>query len=201
MKRTHKIIAGLILAAGIGSVTLVQARGPGGWGCDGMGPTGAGPMSGQGMQGGQAGPRGMRAGMRFDPAQRAERHLNYLKSELKLTAEQEPLWQAFAEKAQAEAGQGFQAMRSQATDVNLTAPERMAKMQKLMQERVDAMAGVHERFNRLYAALTPEQQKVADQQAAMMGRGGMGGKAGGRPGPGPGRMMPPAQPAPQAPQS
>lgn len=181
MKRTHKIIASLLLAAGIGSVAYAQG-GPGNWGCDGTGPM------------------GKRAAMRFDPAQRAEQHLDFLKVQLKLTAEQEPLWQAFAEKAKNEAGQGMRAMRGQTGELGLTAPERMAKMQKLMQERVEAMAGVHENFNRLYAALTPEQKRVADQFAAQMGpggKGGMGGRMGGRMGPGPGRMMPPAQQAPQ----
>lgn len=195
MKRTHKILVGLIAATSISGFAIAQA-GPqtqGGWGCNGMGPMGNGPMMGQGMQG----QRGMRASMRMDPAQRVERHLGFLKDQLKLTPEQEPLWQAFAEKAQAEAGKGFKAMRDQSADANLTAPERMAKMQKLMQERVDAMAGVHDSFNRLYGALTPEQKKIADLHAAQMGPGGMGGKAGGRPGPGPGRMMPPAQQAPQ----
>jgi len=175
MKRISTLLAGLLLAAGI-SVSFAQG-GPGSRGCDGMGPQGSGP-------------HGMHAGMRFDPAQRAERHLAVLKDQLKLTAEQEPLWQAFAEKAQSTAGQGFKAMRAQAADPNLTAPERMAKMQQMMQARVAAMATVQEHFNRLYAALTPEQKQVADQHAARMGRGGMG--------PGPGRMMPPA--APPAPQ-
>lgn len=197
MKRTHKIIAGLIVAAGISGLAIAQTgpQAQGGWGCNGMGPMGTGPMAGQ-M--GQGGPGGMRASMRMDPAQRAERHLGFLKDQLKLTPEQEPLWQAFAEKAKAEAGKGFQAMRDQAADANLSAPDRMAKMQTLMQERVNAMSGVHDSFNRLYAALTPEQKKIADQQAAQMGpgsKGGMGGRAGGRMGPG--RMMPPAQPAPQ----
>jgi periplasmic protein CpxP/Spy len=196
MKRTHKILAGLIVAAGISSVAFAQAgRGPGSMGCDGMGPMGMGPMAGQGMQGGQGGPRGMRAGMRMDPAVRAERHLGFFKEQLKLTPDQEPLWQAFAEKAKSEAGKGMRAMSDQAADANLTAPERMAKMQTLMQERVNAMAGVHESFNRLYAGLTPEQKKIADLHAAQMGpggKGGMGGRAGGR-------MMPPAPPAPANP--
>lgn len=192
MKRTHKIIAGLILAAGIGGSAIAQTgpqanpQAPGGWDC----PMGMGPMAGQ-M--GQMGPKGMRAGMRMDPALRAERHLGFLKDQLKLTPDQEPLWQAFAEKAKGEAGKGMQAMRGQAADANLTAPERMAKMQSLMQERVNAMAGVHDSFNRLYGALTPEQKKLADQHAAQMGPGGKGGMGGGRGGmgPGPGRMAPP----------
>lgn len=199
MKRIHKIIVSLVAAAGISGFAIAQAgpQAQGGWGCNGMGPMGMGPMAGQ-M--GQMGPKGMRAGMRMDPAQRAERRLEFLKGELKLTPDQEPLWQAFAEKAKGEAGKGMQAMRGQAADANLTAPERMAKMQGLMQERVNAMAGVHESFNRLYGALTPEQKKIADHHAAQMGPGGKGGMGGGRIGPGgygPGRMMPPAPPAAQ----
>lgn len=175
MKRIHKIIVGLVAATGISGFAIAQAgpQAQGGWGCNGMGPMGMGPMAGEGMQygpGGQMGPKGMRAGMRMDPAQRAERRLEFFKGELKLTPEQEPLWQAFAEKAKGEAGKGMQAMRGQAADANLTAPERMALMQKLMQERVDAMAGVHDSFNRLYGALTPEQKKVADQYPDGMGQ-------------------------------
>ncbi|MDP1653080.1 MAG: Spy/CpxP family protein refolding chaperone [Rhodocyclaceae bacterium] len=195
MKRSHQIIAGLIVAAGISSVAFAQQTGRGGWGCDCMGPMGMGPMSGQG------GPMGKQASMKFDPAVRAERRLEFFKGQLKLTSEQEPLWQAFAGKAKDNmggAGKGMMSMRDQSADANLTAPERMAKMQSLMQERLTAMTGVHESFNRLYAALTPEQKKVADQHAAQMGRGGMGGKGGK---PGPGRMMPPAPQAPSAPQS
>jgi Spy/CpxP family protein refolding chaperone len=159
MKRNHTIIAGLILAATVATTAYAQGRG-----CDGMGPMGMGPMSGPG---GQAGQRG---GMKFDPAQRAERHLGVMKNELKLTAEQEPLWQAYAEKMKSEAGKGFQA-RTQATDEKLSAPERMAKMEALMQERLAAMKGVHESFNRLYAGLTPEQKATADQFSARMGQG------------------------------
>lgn len=190
MKRTHKIIAGLILAAGIGSVAFAQG-GRGGWGCDGSGPMGMGSMGGQG------GPMGRQAAMKFDPAQRTERHLAMLKYQLNITDAQEPLWQAYEQKLKAEAGKGFQAMRGQTVDANLTAPERMAKMQSLMEERLVAMKGVHENFNRLYAGLTPEQRKIADLHAAQMGKGGMGGM-GGRSGPG--RMMPQQQPAPQSPQ-
>lgn len=188
MKRNRTIIAGLLLAAGISGIAFAQP-GRGGWGCDGMGPMGMGPMAGQG------GPMGRQAGMKFDPAQRAERHLAFLKSELKITADQEPLWLAFADKTKGEAGNGYTAMREQMADEKLTAPERMAKMQTLMQERLTAMQGVHESFNRLYAALTPEQKATADQHAARMGRWSSGRKGGMGPGP---KMAPPAQPAPQS---
>lgn len=183
MKRNHKIIAGLLVAGAFSGVAMAQ----GGRGCDAMGSIG--PM-GMGPMGGQSGPMGRQAGMKFDPAARAERHLEMLKGELKLTPEQQPLWQAFAEKMKSEAGKGLQAMRAQAADDKLTAPERMAKMQAMMQERLTAMSGMHESFNRLYEGLTPEQRAVADQHAARMGKGPMGGKPGGRSG-GPGRGVAP----------
>jgi protein CpxP len=84
-----------------------------------------------------------------------------LKGDLKLTAPQEPLWQAYADKVKAEAGKGMQAMRQNMQgDKSVPAPERMAQMQTMMKERLAAMESVHESFNRLYAALTPEQKAV-----------------------------------------
>lgn len=183
MKRNHKIIAGLIIAAGISGAAIAQGRA----GCDGMGPQGMGPMGGPG------GPMGRQASMKFDPAARAERRLDMFKGQLKLTQQQEPLWQAFAEKAKGEAGKGRQAFQAQAADEKLTAPERMAKRQAMMQERLTAMTSVNESFKRLYDALTPEQKATADQFAARMGQGRGGGR-GGMPGGGmggPGRGMPP----------
>ena len=169
MKRTHSLIAALILAAGIGGVAIAQPGMGKPGGCDGMGP-----MDKMGRQ----------AGMKFDPAERAGKRLDYLKYQLKITAEQEPLWNAYAEKMTAEAGKGMKALRDTSDD-KLSAPERMAKMQSVMEERVAAMRGVHDSFNRLYAALTPEQKAVADKQVAQMGSGMKKGPGG------PGRMMPP----------
>ena len=182
MKRNHSIIASLIVAATFSGVALAQG---------GMGPgmgAGMGPCGGMG----QGGPMARQASMKVDPAQRAEQRLDMLKGQLKLTPAQEPLWLAFAEKAKSEAGKGMQAMRNQAADSKLTAPERMAQRQDMMQAHLAAMTGVHESFNRLYDALTPEQKAVADQQAARMGPmgAGMGPKGGGMPR-GPGRGMAP----------
>jgi protein CpxP len=184
MKRNHTIIASLILAAGLSGIAFAQGgRNMGG--CDGMGPMGMGP-------GGQMGKQG---GMKFDPAQRAERHLTMLKGQLKITPEQEPLWQTYAEKMKANAGTGMHAMRDQMADTKLTAPERMARMQTLMEEHLAKMKGVHDSFSRLYAALTPEQKVMADQHVAQMGQQGKGGKPNrsGGPGSGPGRVAAPAQ--------
>jgi len=172
MKSSRKIIA-TIVAAGIMAVGVAAVAAPGSGDCGGR-------------------PGMMRDGMRgasFDPAARADERLSRLKADLKITAEQEPLWQAFAEKAKGEAGKGFQAMRDQAKDANLTAPERMSRMTDLMKQRVTAMESVNDAFNRLYQGLTPEQRKLADDHAARIG--GMGMERTGHHGP-KGRRAPPA---------
>lgn len=106
-----------------------------------------------------------------DSGARVEQRLTQLKAELKLNAQQEPLWQAFAEKSKAEAGKGIQAMRDgMKGEQPLSAPERMAQMQNIMKDRVAAMESVNESFKRLYAALTPEQKSAADKHFSFVGR-------------------------------
>jgi protein CpxP len=175
MKSSRKIIA-TILAAGLVAIGATAVAEPGAGDCGGR----------SGM---------MRDGMRgasFDPAARADQHLSRLKSDLKITAEQEPLWQAFAEKVKGEAAKGFQAMHEQAKDATLTAPERMARRTDLLKQRLMAMESVNESFNQLYQGLTPEQRKLADDHATRMGRMGM--EHSGHHGPSKHRGPPPAEP-------
>jgi hypothetical protein len=184
-----------IVAAGILGTTAVAWAQPGMGGMGG-GPGGCtmGPMA-QGGMGGMGGRGMMRSGMKYDPAARAEQHLTWLKTELKPTAQQEPLWNAFAEKAKAEAGKGMAAMRDKTQDQKLTAPERMAQMNAIMKERLAAHEAVTESFSRFYDSLTPEQKKTADLHVSRMGAmGPMGGPRGQRGGPPPAK---PAQPGPQ----
>lgn len=173
MNRTTKIVAAIATVGILGAGTLAIAQ-PGMEGCDG--------------------PRGMmRSKHNFDPAARADQRLTQLKADLKLTAPQEPLWQAFAEQVRAEAGKGMQAMRDTAQDLSLSAPERMARQTALMKERVATMESVNASFARLYDALTPEQKRVADIHAARMGQGGHHGHMGrgGPQGPAGAPAMPP----------
>lgn len=166
MKFNGKIVSGLLATTAIAFGISAYAQ-PGmmqGMGCD-HGP-GMGMMQGKGMKG--------------DPAARAGQHLAQFKSQLKVTPQQEPLWQAFAEKMKANAGQGMKAMRDNMQQP-MTAPERMDRMAAAMKERLAAMESTHESFKRLYDALTPEQKAVADKHVGMMGKGGKG----------PGRMQPP----------
>lgn len=170
-----------IAAAGMLAVTAAAWAMPGAGWCDG-------PMAGMGMRGAKA--------ERADPAAFAEQRLARLRADLKVTHEQEPLWQAFAEKTKAEAGRGWQAMRETAQDLSLAAPERMARMTGIMKERVAAMEAVNESFRRLYDALSPEQKRVADIHAARLaGAGRMHGHRGPMPA---AAGVPPAPPAPPA---
>jgi len=160
MNRNTTIVAGF-LAVSAAFFGLAHAQGPG-YGMDGMGGMKRSSM----QQGGMT-----------DPAAHIDRRLDQFKAELKLDPKQEPLWQAFAEKSKSEATRGMQAMHDRMKDGKpVSAPERMAQMQDLMRQRLAAMEGVNESFNRLYAALTPEQKAAADRHFGGMGRGpGAGG--------------------------
>jgi len=123
-------------------------------------------------------------------AQRMERMQQYhaerqakLKAELKLTAAQEPAWNAFVARTAHEP----YAMKAGAREdwSKLTTPERLDKMQALKAERDAQMAKRIDATKSFYAALTPEQQKVFDtqahggmQRAGMKGEHRMGGKGG-----------------------
>lgn len=175
MKSNRKIIAGFIAASAVW-FGIAHAQGPG------CGPDGMPGMKGASMQ---------RGGM-MEPGARAEQRLTLLKSELKITGEQEALWKAFADKSKAQAEKGSQGMRERMqSDKPVPAPERMAQMQTVMKERLAAMESVHESFNRLYAALTPEQKAAADKHFSMAGRhpqgGGRGGPRQGQPAAAPGK--------------
>lgn len=164
MKLNSKTIAGFLAASGIAFGIAAHAEAPAP-ACEHMG-TG---MMGEHMT------------MMGDPAARVEHHLSGLKSQLKLTAQQEPLWLAFAEKAKAEAGQGMKAMREKA-QTPMTAPERMTAMTEIMKERLAAMESVGESFKRLYDALTPEQKAIADKQPGIFGGHGSMHRPMGKPG-------------------
>lgn len=153
MNRKNTIVAGFLAASAV-FFGIAYAQGPG---CDMDGKPG---MMRSSMQGG-----------RMDPVVRTEQRLTRFKSELKLTPQQEPLWQAFADQSKAAANKGAQAMRERLKDDKpVSAPERMAQMQGAMKERVAAMESVNESFNRLYAGLMPEQKAAADKHFSNAGR-------------------------------
>jgi len=168
MKLNSKIVSGFMATTAVAFGIAVAHAAPSGPACEHMGP-------GMGMMHERMHGPG-------DPGARAEQRLTQLKSQLKISAEQEPLWAAFAEKAKAEAGKGMKAMRDKAQQP-MPAPERMTQMIATMKERMTAMESVSESFKRLYDGLTPEQKAIADKQGVFGGpmMGPPMGKPGGKP--------------------
>jgi hypothetical protein len=153
MNLNRKIITGFLAASAV-MFGVAYAQGPG-YGCDGK----------PGMM------RSAMQGRMADPGAWVDQRLTRLKSALKVTPQQEPLWLAFAEKSKDEAGKGMQAMRERMQDnKKVSAPERMAQRQDLMKQRLAAMESINESFTRLYAALTPEQKIAADKHFSSAGR-------------------------------
>lgn len=133
--------------------------------------------------------RGTPGAVAMDPARiaemqknQAERHaarMAQLKTELKITAAQEPAWNAFVART-------AHTPRQPATAEDwsqLTTPQRLDKMQALHAQRSAEMTQRVEATKSFYAALTPEQQKAFDaqrglQRAGMKGEHRMGGHGG-----------------------
>ena len=141
-----------------------QGYGPGA----GMGP-GMGPGGGPGSMGYGPMGRGMGPHAFGNPAAFADWRLSGLKSELKITADQESAWKAFADqtKQQVEAMQAW--MTSVQGSAQATAPERLELHSQIMKKRQEQLEKTSTAFKSLYAVLTPEQKALADQSVGMMG--------------------------------
>lgn len=99
-----------------------------------------------------------------------------LKAELKITAEQEPAWNAFVARTAPEARPARQGPREDWSQ--LTTPQRLDKMAAMKAERDSRMTQRHDAIKSFYAVLNAEQQKVFDakqmqgfQRAGMKGHG------------------------------
>jgi LTXXQ motif family protein len=183
MKRVTKLAIGAVTAVTLGLATAaVNAHpygdGPG-WGMGqgpGYGPgAGMGPMMGRGHMGYGPMGRGMGPQGWGNPEAAAEWRLSSLKSDLKITAAQEPAWKVYADqtKQQAEAMQKL--MASVQGSAQATAPERLELRNQVMKQRQEQMAKRTAAFKDLYAVLSPEQKALADQRVGfgMMGGRGM----------------------------
>ncbi|PWC51657.1 hypothetical protein TSA6c_15375 [Azospirillum sp. TSA6c] len=117
------------------------------------------PMMRQMMMGQQGGMGAM--GLPFE---HAEGRIAFLKAELKITDAQAPQWNAFADTLRSNA-KSHQAMHEQMTKGGLPSawPDRLAVQQKVLAARLDAMKALEAAAKPLYAVLTDDQKKVADQ--------------------------------------
>jgi hypothetical protein len=136
-----------------------------GGGCPMMGMMGQGMMGqgmmGQGMMG--RGP-GMMAGRHAKMAALVEGRLAYLKSELNITDAQSAAWTGYADavKSRVDVMQGVRETMMTTMQTG-TAIERMDARIKNMEAMVEAMKAAKPATEALYAALSDEQKKLADQ--------------------------------------
>lgn len=123
--------------------------------------TGSG-MMGPGMMGPE-GPDGMMCTMM---GRHVEGRLAFIKTELKITADQEPLWNAYADaaRANAKAMSGRCAtMMGRGTEPATSLPDRLDQHEQVMSAHLDALRAMNKALKPLYAALTTEQKKEFDE--------------------------------------
>lgn len=107
---------------------------------------------------------------RMSPEQRQERmakRADALKQKLKLTADQEPAWNAFQEAMHPKDKPEHARLDRKEMD-KLTTPERIDRMRAVHAQRSAEMDRRGEAVKTFYATLKPEQQKVFDQESARM---------------------------------
>ena len=124
-----------------------------------MGPGGGMPMMGGP---GRMGMMGM--------ADRVEGRIAFLKTELKITEAQMPQWNAFADALRSNASRmsGMAATMMQGGMMGqdgapVTAPDRLDRMEKMMSAMLESVKATKAALVPLYAVLTDEQKKTADQ--------------------------------------
>jgi hypothetical protein len=112
------------------------------------------------------------------PSERVEARLAYLRTALKITDAQQSQWNAFADTLRKQAKDmdaRVQARRAQRAegkpDARPTAIERLAHRQQRLAHASARLDELLAAAKPLYAALTPEQQKVADELLAQRHRG------------------------------
>jgi LTXXQ motif family protein len=177
MKSINKLlVAALVVAATMTAIAYSQdqpaqqgAPNPGGMMGYGFSSPG---MIGPGMMGYNSANPGMMHGGAFSPAMctamvsHIDGRLAYLKAELKITATQESLWNAYA----AAARDGANTMLARCTVMmtrhggsTATLPDRLDQNEQLMAAQLDAMRAMNKALKPLYAALSESQQQAADR--------------------------------------
>lgn len=120
-----------------------------------------------------AGMMGMMMGPRSDAMgpdamrhfERIDAHLAYVRAVLRVTDAQAPQWNAFTDAARAAAGRLWQALAQamQATAQPTTAPAQLERRIALLSAQIEAMRAFAASAEPLYAALSDEQKRTADE--------------------------------------
>lgn len=146
--------AGSALAAGPGAPGPAAGHGPGSEPCAMTG----GPGAGRGPMMGGMGRDGRMGGGMMDPAATAAR-LDGAKGALKITAEQESAWNAYAAAVKARADQRAQFHEQMAA---ADPAARRALRDQHFAAHAESIKAVDAARSGLYAVLTPEQRATAD---------------------------------------
>lgn len=172
------IVAGL---AGVSAIAVAQGAGP-------QGDMHAQHMTQRGQQPDDKQWQERRAERMEKMTKRHAERQAELKNKLKITASQEPAWNTFVSSTMPKPSAQPQKMAREDWS-KLTTPERLDRMQAQHAERDQHMKQGADATKALYAALTPEQQKVFDTEAmGRFQRVGMKGERGDARGHGHGRM-------------
>ena len=109
----------------------------------------------------------------FEPGRHIEGRIAYLKTELKITDAQQPLFDAVANAMRDNAMAMGEAARSLRGDQNQprTALSRLEARAKFAQLHADGEAKMLAAFRPLYQAMSPDQQKSADEMLEHHGHG------------------------------
>jgi len=94
--------------------------------------------------------------------QRVEQRIAYLHSQLKITSQQDPQWNTFADVMRSNSekmGDLFQQRKSEAND---SALDNMKQYAEITQAHADGTKRLVDAFEPLYTSLSPEQKKLAD---------------------------------------
>jgi hypothetical protein len=138
-------------------------------GAPGGGMAGTGGMPMMRMMMGQDGMGGMSMMM----AGHIEGRLAFLKTELKITDAQLPLWNAVAEviRANAKSMSEMSAAMMGGAQTSATLPEKLATREKMLTVHLEALRKLQAAVEPLYASFSDEQKKAADE--LMLGPMGM----------------------------
>jgi len=133
------------------------------------GSRGGMPMMGERQMGGMP--------MMGSMADHVEGRIAFLKTELKITDAQQPLWNAVGDAMRANAKDmaAMMPMMQSMMQPSGTLPEKLAGREKAMTAHLEALRKLKSAIDPLYAALSDEQKKTADQlMVGPMGIMGMG---------------------------
>jgi hypothetical protein len=126
------------------------------------------PASGQDASAiGQGGAATAGQGMMCRAYERVEGQLAYIKTELRITAAQEPQWNVFANVFKANKEKQYQSCRmaqeQSRSMMSASLPESIKLKEDRLSEQLEALRVLDAALQPLYASLSREQKKTADE--------------------------------------